>query len=481
MKKLCCILVCAALVLMATAASAVSYNTLPEKLSKQLQIGSGLKGSLTLKSEGKTFDTPFFQAFSNASWELRGMRSGEETHYYLYQPDEQEQPRNKTELYLRGDGVYLRSDLLPETVLSVSSPDDAASLFGVVPAERDNPSLLGVAWQLMTAKDEAHKNSLDTMLTRLQKELENWMIQFGVQEASVNPEDGGAAVEISCVMPMEAVRAEILTLMKKIWESQEFSALLSSAMTEGEKAVYMNPNLGYFLEEAMAGLETEGEVRLTRMMTTLGESFRSTLSLPLDEAKTGASFLTVEEKDGLQTYTLESAKGVRILSWPLEQEENTFTCWLAQYGEDATIMKPLAVRIQGEHQQEAREEGEEKTIEDHRYTLIVTHDPTAQPEDADPALFEEYPTTTLTANLTYSSKFPANSPTTLTVDATLQREEDTLQVTGSVKSASPWVFTPFDVAGAKPIRELGLPGLLLQFATLTENAKTAVVHTATAE
>ena len=476
MKRICCILVCFVLVLTAAAASAVSYNTLPEKLSKQLQIGSGLKGSVTLTSTGETFATPFFEAFSNASWELRGMRSGTEYHYYLYQPDEQEQPRNRIEAYGQENGLYLRSDLLPETVLHISGLDDLMSLPGVMPAQKTNPSLLSVAWKLMTATEESKKNSLDTMITRMQKELENWIIRFGTQEASVNPEDGGAAVEIACVMPMAEVRAEVLTLLEEIWQDHEMNALLSAEMTEEERELYLNGNLSYFLNDAMAALKTEGEVRFTRMMTTMGESFRSTLTLPLDESKTGASSLTVEEQEGNQIYTLRSTKWIRTVVWPLKQEENAFTFWYTQVGEDGTETDPLAVKVRGAHEQEAREEGEEKTIEEHRYTLSVERDLTNLPEDANPELFGEFQPLNVTANLTYSSKFPANSPTTVAVDAEVRRGEDTLKVTGTMKSASPWVFTPFDVSRATEVRQMGLIEVMLQANVLIENAKTAVTH-----
>ena len=476
MKRICCILVCFVLILTGAAASAVSYSSLPEKLSKQLQIGSGLKGSLTLTSAGETFATPFFEAFSNATWELRGMRSGTEYHYYLYQPDEQEQPRNRIEAYGQENGLYLRSDLLPETVLHISGLDDLMSLPGVMPAEKTNPSLLSVAWRLMTATEEAKKNSLETMITRMQKELENWMTRFGTQEASVNPEDGGAAVEIACVMPMAEVRQEILTLLEEIWQDHEMNTLVSAEMTEEERELYLNGNLGYFLNDAMAALEMDGEVRFTRMVTTMGESFRSTLTLPLDESKTGASSLTVEEQEGIQTYTLKSRKGIRTVVWPLAQEENAFTFWYTQVGETGEDMEPLAVKVRGAREQEAREEGEEKTIEEHRYSLTVERDLTNLPEDANPELFGEFQPLSLTAEMIYSSKFPANSPTTLTVDAEVRRGEDSLKITGTMKSASPWVFTPFDVSRAAEVRQMGLVGLLLRANTLIENAKTAVTH-----
>ena len=95
MKRFICILTMMIVLAMGTC-QAATY-TLPEKMYNQLAIGSGLKGSFYLTAEGEKFRTPFLDAVTDAEWMLRGIRSGEDLHYYLFQSNEQEEQSLKSE------------------------------------------------------------------------------------------------------------------------------------------------------------------------------------------------------------------------------------------------------------------------------------------------------------------------------------------------------------------------------------------------
>ena len=69
---------------------AASY-TLPEKMYNQLSIGSGLKGTFAVTAEGEKFNTPFLNSITDAEWSLRGIRSGNDLHYYVVQSNEQDE------------------------------------------------------------------------------------------------------------------------------------------------------------------------------------------------------------------------------------------------------------------------------------------------------------------------------------------------------------------------------------------------------
>ena len=96
---------------------AASY-TLPEKMYNQLAIGSGLKGSFMITAEGEKFDTPFMNQITDAEFDIRGIVSGKDLHYYIFQQREDEQQTAVNELY-RKDGVfYFRSDMVQGKILS---------------------------------------------------------------------------------------------------------------------------------------------------------------------------------------------------------------------------------------------------------------------------------------------------------------------------------------------------------------------------
>ena len=117
MKKSLCSLVALILCFAVGVSYAASY-TLPEKMYNQIAIGSGLKGSFIITAEGDKFTTPFLNAVTDAEWTVRGIRSGNDLHYYVFQSNEQEEQSAISELY-RKDGVYyFRSDMVQDSILA---------------------------------------------------------------------------------------------------------------------------------------------------------------------------------------------------------------------------------------------------------------------------------------------------------------------------------------------------------------------------
>ena len=89
MKKVLAMVLAFCLLCGSTSALAVTY-TMPEKLSRQLVIGSGLKGSFVLNAEGSSGAAAVLSVLNGAEIQVRGMASDEDWHYYFYQTDENE-------------------------------------------------------------------------------------------------------------------------------------------------------------------------------------------------------------------------------------------------------------------------------------------------------------------------------------------------------------------------------------------------------
>ena len=116
-RRIICIII-GLFMLVSGTAGAATY-TLPEKMQNQLAIGSGLKGSFTVKSEGELSRTPFMNAVSDATYDLRGMASGHDMHYYLFQ-DSNGTQTIVAELYRKDGKYYFRSDMVREKILCLS-------------------------------------------------------------------------------------------------------------------------------------------------------------------------------------------------------------------------------------------------------------------------------------------------------------------------------------------------------------------------
>ena len=84
MKRKLFMLLIILLVMITGSVSAANY-TLPEKMYNQLSIGSGLKGSFVITTEGEKYDTPFLNQVTDAEFYIRGIKSGNDLHYYLFQ------------------------------------------------------------------------------------------------------------------------------------------------------------------------------------------------------------------------------------------------------------------------------------------------------------------------------------------------------------------------------------------------------------
>ena len=126
------------LIVLITGSCYAAGYTLPEKMSNQLSIGSGLKGSFTVSAEGEKFGTPFMKAVTDAEWAVRGIRSGDDLHYYVFQTNDREEQTALSELY-RKDGVYyLRSDMVQGKILSF--PVLSQILASVFPESGENGS-----------------------------------------------------------------------------------------------------------------------------------------------------------------------------------------------------------------------------------------------------------------------------------------------------------------------------------------------------
>ena len=142
MKKICCFVIMILLVLsLISAASAAGY-TLPEKMQRQLEVGSGLKGTFTIHGNADAEMNPLIHSLQNAEFEIRGIQYEGNKHYYIYQQGENEAMDALTEYCTVGSEQYLRSDFLKEK--SYLLPDLDHLINRWLKSEGENPSVFPV-------------------------------------------------------------------------------------------------------------------------------------------------------------------------------------------------------------------------------------------------------------------------------------------------------------------------------------------------
>ena len=449
MKKKLLSLIALMLVLITGICQAANNYTLPEKMYNQLAIGSGLKGIFTVTTEGEKFKTPFLNAISDAEFSIRGISSGKDLHYYVFQSDDKEQQSAMTELYRKDGLYYLKSDMVPGKILTF--PTVTQVLDGVFPAEGENEKASSFAGKILSLTEEERKENWDPVFAKYQNQLEIWIADFADEPDIIKMESGTSAVEFNYVIPMEKVKDRIISLYRSILSDKKATALLQSVMTKKERKIYLNKNLVYFYREALDSLMLDKPVRISKRVTALGDLISFRMELPLDERSTGWQSLDIEQIKELTVYTLKKTGNVTVLAVPsmdsLKAVSYEQSIWYANVKTDATKEeqeKNRSIRIDIKKTNEFHEQDEKNHETDH-YTVKVTQDITYLPSDVDTALLPDFDPIDMEIDLHYSSKYAQNSATTLEIGADIRSAGSSMNISATLKTAAPWLFMPFEV------------------------------------
>ncbi len=478
MKKKVIALIVLMIILVTGTCSAATY-TLPEKMYNQLVIGSGLKGIFKVTAEGEKFKTPFMESITDADMSIRGIRSGEDIHYYVFQSNEKEEQSAFSELY-RKDGVYyFRSDMVQGKVLQFPVASQIIEFF--LPPKGENGSASSFIANILALPESDRKEKWDPVLLRYQKELEMWLADFTVTADTAKLESGLSALDFTYEIPFDNVIDEIVTLYGRIASDAEAIALLDTVMSAEEKAVYANGNLLYFYLEALKAMNIDRPVRMSKRVSAMGEVLRFSLELPLDEKTSGYKGLKIDKVDQLTVFTLTKTGELIVAAVPeidkLKQSSFEQSVWIARIkeNEDGKENKNFALRIDIKKTNEVYEK-DEKTHEINHYDITATADTSYLPEDADLSALPEFEQATISLDLHYSSKYAQNSATTLEVSGEFLQGENKMQVTGKLKTAQPWLFMPFELLD--PI-QVGMDKDIVLMPYLTDwisNAKSMIRH-----
>ena len=434
------------IILVSASCHAATY-TLPEKMYNQLSIGSGLKGSFTISAEGEKFRTPFINAITDAEWSIRGIRSGEDLHYYVFQTNEKEQQSAISELY-RKDGVYyFRSDMVQGKILAF--PVLSQIIASAFPETGEDGSASSFIAKIISIPEKVKKEKWDPVLQRYQNQLELWLADFTVTADTVKMDNGLSALDFSYEIPMENVNTEIVKLYGEFSSDAEVTALLDTVMSDEEKKIYMNSDLMYFYLDALQSLQSGKTVRMSKRVSAIGDLLRFSLELPLDERTTGYSSIDIQNVNQLTVITLRKTGEDTVLAFPeksvMQQKNYEQSIWYSRVSKDPEKGKDnLSVRIDIRKTNEAYEK-DEKTHETDHYDITVQQDTAYLPSETDLSLLPEFVKAEISVELHYSSKYAQNSATTLDINAEARQSDSRMRIQGKLKTAAPWLFMPFEV------------------------------------
>lgn len=454
--------------------AAVDY-TLQEKMQKQLDSGSGLKGTLQLHGEGNDPFILSLQPFQDVELQFRGMRTGEQGHYYFYQAGDDESQKGLTEIFDDGSSLFFRSDFLPGEVIRF--PALAALADAMLPSRGGNPSIASAAVRWIQTGKAQQEALLNPVLEILEKQLEVWLARYAEASEVKTTESGTSAVELSYSIPMDDFRQEIVSLMNILQNSAEGKALMDQIFSEEQKGLFENQNLGYYFLDALSALNNEYDINYTSTISTLGVQLSSSLELPLDESSMGFKSLLIEDKNGLISYTLRNDEQVitllmgRDYDW---SQIDSASAWVIMRpnpnGEETEKGLYHAIRLELQHSSEKTTDEESRDHERTVWKLTAERDVSRLPEGEDEKNYPEELPLSAELNLHYFSRYSQSSPTTLEYSLSIIREDFLISGNGQMKTSSPWVFSPFSTEGAREFTTFSANELTVKIAEFLAGA-----------
>ena len=459
MKKVVCLLLCVILTgISAVSFAAVSYS-LPEKMQKQLEIGSGLKGTVTLHSEGNSPVVLALHPFQDVELQFRSLRSGNQMHAYLYQAGENEEQKGLTEFFNDGNNLYFRSDLLQDNVLTLPAVDQMIDLMRS--PEGGNPSAASMLYRWAQLSGEKRDSLLNGVMEVLSSPLEIWLAQYATASEVHTLENGTSAVDLNYTIPMADLKTEMVELYALLLQRSEGQALMDALMSEEQRKVYANENLLYYYREALDAMNNDYDIAYSRTVSTLGQTISSSLELPLDSEKMNCQALLIENANGLTSYTLRGEDQlitIKIAGDLNLQEIDSFSVWIetrpnpASENQDPAAYHALRADLKHSVELTSDEESRDHQREVWHFHTERDVSRLTDPENAD--LYPEETPLDLDLNLHYFSRYSQSSPTTLEFQLKYDADQLNLTLSGQLKTASPWVFTPFKTDNAVNLMQM---------------------------
>ena len=446
MKKRIICIITGIIVFLSGVASAANY-TLPEKMMNQLTIGSGLKGSFTVTSSGELSDEPFLKAVSDAVYDIRGMSSGHDLHYYLFQENGGNQT-NLAELYRKDGKYFFRSDAVPEKILGLTAI--SVYLDSIFPQKGENPTLSSAIMNYFSLNEDIREKQWKPVFSKYQNELEMWLHDFTAQADVVKQENGSSAFDFSYVIPVNEIKKKMVSMFAEFAADTDLQNLLDTIMTPEQKKIYLNTELSYFYQAAVESMNIKSDVKLNKRVSALGDLISSQLVLPADPEITGYDTITIESSGGYSFYRMEGKDGALVIGIPdidmLKEHDYSKSVWISRIDNSETKGNSN-FSVRADIQKSFREytDEEEKTHQDEHYTVKVFEDKTYLPEAFRDEEMAEWHDIDAELDLRYHSKYSQNSATTLEIRLDYKLGNSSLTIDGKVKTAAPWLFMPFEV------------------------------------
>lgn len=306
-------ILCLALALMlafsaALAETAETANTLPKKFLRQLTGGNGLRGKVSLTVSGVAdwlnVLLPFtaseiqIHALGEKQGDLYAETTGDDDwQIKLYAQNSDEQAVGTTWIYGDGQAIYLSSELLPDTLLTLPVAGvnllyqifrgEYTDLFfsfdplGLTqPGANGNAAAYEAVANVLGVSDAVWTENWLPVLEKYLLQLDLWLASYG-EPTFLTGDEGAVTVSATYTIPSADLKAEAKALVAQMLYDSELQALLADQVSAEVQAAYLDPSLLYFYEACIDALALEGDIVLSRAVSAQGDTVHAMVALPL--------------------------------------------------------------------------------------------------------------------------------------------------------------------------------------------------------
>lgn len=438
-KKLISLTVCLA-VLLSACISFAEDVTLDEKLRRQVDLGSGLKGSCTVTASGTAAWLETVRCFNGLNAELRYILSGTQMQALLYLLDGEEQ-HALTQIDSVGGRITVSGDLVPGGAVSLETDGDLIEALSGNKDESVNPGWVSAAVKLLRIDSEAWETAWTPVLKKHEESIDSWLAAYA-SAPTVETEGESSSIVIRYEIPADAIKAEMKTFIEELLNDSELSVLLRSYLTEPQRAAYANGSLMYYYSALIDAMELNEAAVLVRRLSAQGDDLSVSAHFPLADRNRGLKALDIT-KTGNDCAVALTAEDKRFeAEWTADKDGKASGAILRMIpAEPSEENKAVSVNVNLKTAEKT------STDTDTRGHLYRTYHAEIAPDfthldgvsQSDRLSFSPL---TIDAELHFSSKNARNSATTFNVSAVLTSDDAEMKLDGTFKTTSPWILQP---------------------------------------
>ena len=442
MKRIWCVLLCLFLLTGSCLAEDLDEDySQTEKMQRQVEMGSGLRGALKVAVTGDTLWAGMLRPLDGAEFQMRMIQSGSDMDMQMYAV-KAEKEAAQTEIYRDAGNWYLKTALLMDSTLRLPAKGDLISSL-LDSAGQGNPSYVTMILNVL-GSDQA---ALEPAVSAIGSQVRSWLESFAGEPSVTSGPDGTRMRFSSTISPRE-LKDELKAVVTYAVSTPEVSRSLKSLMTEEQAGLLLNPDYLWYIHAMVDNLPLSGDMTYTRVVTLQGSETEARMEVPVAWPDGTWDRLEMASYSGIETYTL-SGSG-RTLTWiPTSNEASSRKGTLIQRGTD-----PFAVAYELTNQEEKTVDADDYHHETTTWLLKVRPDFSQLPESEDTSGFLTFDPIEAQLRLHYYSKSAKRSATTLDVMLSGVIPGGRVQAAAKFRTSTPWELTPLDTSGSYSLEDL---------------------------